>query len=202
LDNIWREAEEFLFKDKYIGPLIKKWGHCTIIPRVHIDYYQSLVGEIIGQQLSGRVADVIEERLKDKIKGRLTPRKVLGLSDDELRSCGMAWSKVRAIKDLSQRINNKQLNIRKLKELPENTVKSELDAVKGIGPWTTDMFLMFSLGRPDMFPVEDLGIQKGFEKMTGKKWDKIKSAKFAEKYWKPYRTVASWYLWRSLENRK
>jgi len=198
---VWDEAEKFLLKDKYIGPLIKKWGYCTITPRLDIDYYQNLVGEIIGQQLSGRVADVIEERMKNKIKGRLTPKKVLVLSDSELRSCGMAWSKVRAIKDLSQRINNKQLHIRKLKELPENTVKSELVAVKGIGPWTTDMFLMFSLGRPDIFPVEDLGIQKGFEKITGKKWDKIKSAKFAEKYWKPYRTVASWYLWRSLENR-
>ena len=63
------------------------------------------------------------------------------------------------------------------------------------------MFLMFSLARHDIFPIDDLGIKKEFEKVTGKKWDKIKSAKFAEKNWKPYRTVASWYLWRSLENR-
>lgn len=198
---MWKEAEEFLIEDKYIAPLIKRWGHCAIKPRIHVDYFQGLVGEIIGQQLSGRVADVIEERLKSKIKGRLTTNKVLGLSDDRLRSCGMAWSKVRAIKDLSKRIKDRKLHIIKLKELPDNTVKSELVAVKGIGPWTADMFLMFSLGRPDIFPVEDLGIQKGFEKVTGRKFDKVKSAKFAEKYWKPFRTVASWYLWRSLENR-
>lgn len=198
---MWKEAEEFLLKDKYIVPLIKKWGHCTIKPRIHVDYFQGLVGEIIGQQLSGRVADVIEGRLKDKAKGRLTPDKILKLPDDELRSCGMAWSKVRAIKDLSKRIKERKLHIRKLKELSDNTVKSELVAVKGIGPWTADMFLMFSLGRPDIFPVEDLGIQKGFEKVTGRKFDKVKSAKFAQKYWTPYRTVASWYLWRSLENR-
>ncbi|SRR4030042_3523997 len=197
---MWREAEKFLLKDKYIAPLIKKWGHCTIKPKLHIDYFQGLVGDIIGQQLSGRVADVIEGRLKSKIKGRLNPNKILVLPDNELRSCGMAWSKVRAIKDLSLRVKNRQLHVRKLRELPDNTVKSELVAVKGIGPWTADMFLMFSLGRPDIFPIEDLGIKNGFEKVTGKKFDKVMSAEFAEKHWKPYRTVSSWYLWRSLEN--
>ncbi len=197
---MWLKAEKFLLKDKHISLLIKKWGHCTIKPRIHVDYYQGLVGEIIGQQLSGRVADVIEARLKAKIKGRLTPNKVLSLSDDELRGCGMAWSKVRAIKDLSQRVKNRKLHIRKLSKLSDEEVKKELIAVKGIGPWTADMFLMFSLGRPDVFPTEDLGIQKGFEKAVGKKFDKIRSAKFAEKNWKPYRTVASWYLWRSLES--
>jgi DNA-3-methyladenine glycosylase II len=198
---MWRKAEKFLLRDKYLAPLIKKWGHCAIKPRIHVDYFQGLIGEIIGQQLSGRVADVIEGRLKAKIKRRLTPNKILSLPDDELRSCGMAWSKVRAIEDLSQRVKSRKLHIRKLSMLPDDEVKRELIAVKGIGPWTVDMFLMFSLGRADIFPTEDLGIQKGFEKVTGRKFDKIKSAGFAEKHWKPYRTVASWYLWRSLENK-
>lgn len=198
---MWQEAEEFLLKDKYIAPLVKKWGHCTISPKIHTDYYQGLVGEIIGQQLSGRVADVIEGRLKAKIKGTLTPDKILKMDEDELRNCGMAWSKVRAIKDLSLKVKNKELHIKNLNDLPDVEVKKELVAVKGIGPWTADMFLMFTLGRSDIFPTEDLGIKKGFEKVTGKKWDKLKSPKFAERYWKPYRTVASWYLWRSLENR-
>ena len=81
----------------------------------------------------------------------------------------------------------------------DDEVKKELIAVKGIGPWTADMFLMFTLGRADIFPTEDLGIKKGFEKATGRKFDRVASANFAEKHWKPYRTVASWYLWRSLE---
>lgn len=198
---MWTEAQKFLLKDKYISHLVKKWGPCTISPKLHIDFYQALVGDIIGQQLSGRVADVIEGRLKSKINGRLTADKILNLSEDNLRSCGMAWAKVRAIKDLSLRVKNKQLHVKKLKELPDNMVKSELTAVKGIGPWTADMFLMFTLGRPDIFPTEDLGIKKGFEKVTVRKWNKVSSAKFAEKNWKPYRTIASWYLWRSLENR-
>ncbi len=175
-----------------------------IKPRVHTDYFQSLVGEIIGQQLSGRVADVIEGRLKGKVKGRITPDKILSLSDDELRNCGMAWSKVRAIKDLSLRVRNRQLHIRKLKEMPDIEVKSELVAVKGIGPWTADMFLMFSLGRPDIFPVEDLGIKKGLRLVEPRGSERFENKEYVKKFaerWAPYRTVASWYLWRSLENR-
>lgn len=198
---MWQKAEKFLLKDKYIGPLIRIWGGCTISPKLHSDYFQGLVGDIIGQQLSGRVADVIEGRLKEKIKGRMTPAKIIALEDEQLRNCGMAWSKVRAIKDLALKTKSGELKVKLLDRLPDEEVRRELIAVKGIGPWTADMFLMFKLGRADIFPIEDLGIRKGFEKVVGKKWDKVKSANFAKKYWAPYRTVASWYLWRSLENR-
>ncbi len=197
---MWQDAEKFLSKDKYIGPLVKKYGSCKIKPRVHTDYFQGLVGEIIGQQLSGRVADVIYDRLKNKVKGRLAPRKILALADQELRNCGMAWAKVRSMKDLAQRVKDRKLHIRSLNELPDDEVMRELISVKGIGRWTAEMFLMFTLGRPDIFPVDDLGIKKGFEKVTGEKFDKVKSARFAEKNWKPYRTVASWYVWQDLDN--
>lgn len=197
---MWKEAEEFLLKDKYIHPLVKKWGHCEIKPRIHVDYFQALVGAIIGQQLSGRVADVIYDRLKNKIGGRLTPRKVLQTPEQELRDCGMSWAKVRSICDLAERVVAKELHIRKLNMLSDEEVMRELVAVKGIGKWTAEMFLMFTLARPDIFPVDDLGIRKGFEKITGKKLEKEKLLKFSER-WKPYRTVASWYIWRSLENR-
>ena len=200
---MWKEAEEYLKKDKYIGPLIKKWGHCTIAPKPHMDYFQGLVGDIIGQQLSGRVADVIEGRLKAKIKGTLTPDKILRLDENKLRSCGMAWSKVRAIKDLAARAKSGELKVKSLDKLSDEEVRQELIAVKGIGPWTADMFLMFKLGRPDIFPVEDLGINKGLRLLRAYGSERFENkeymAKFAER-WKPYRTVASWYLWRSLEN--
>ncbi|KKQ96950.1 MAG: DNA-3-methyladenine glycosylase [Candidatus Woesebacteria bacterium GW2011_GWA1_39_12] len=111
----------------------------------------------------------------------------------------MAWAKVRSIKDLAQRVKDKKLHIRNLNELPDDEVMKELVAVKGIGRWTAEMFLMFTLGRLDIFPVDDLGIKKGFEKVTGKKFDRIRSAKFTLR-WKPYRTVASWYIWRILDN--
>ncbi len=197
---MWSKAEEFLLRDKYIGPLVKKWGHCEIKARVHVDYFQALAGAIIGQQLSGRVADVIYDRLKKKIGGRLTPKKLLLVPEQELRDCGMSWAKVRSVRDLAQRVIAKELHIRKLNTLPDEEVMQELVAVKGIGKWTAEMFLMFTLARADIFPVDDLGIRKGFEKITGKKLEKEKLAKFSER-WKPYRTVASWYIWRSLDNR-
>jgi len=214
---MWEEAEKFLIKDKYIGPLVKKYGSCRIKPRVHIDYFQGLVGEIIGQQLSGRVADVIYDRLKNKVKGRLTPRKILALSDQELRNCGMAWAKVRSIKDLAQRVKDRKLHIRKLNELPDDEVMRELIAVKGIGRWTAEMFLMFTLGRPDIFPVDDLGIKKGLRLLTSgsenrkvrrrasgsgrmkKEMTQEEMSNFALR-WKPYRTLASWYIWQGLDN--
>lgn len=198
---MWSEAEEFLLKDKYITPLVKKWGHCTIKFRPHRDYFGSLCGDIIGQQLSGRVADVIFERFKKALGGKVTPDAVLKIDGQKLRDCGMSWGKVSFIKDLASRTKSGELQARKLAKLSDEEVIKELVAVKGIGLWTAEMFLMFSLARPDIFPADDLGIRKGFEKVTKQKFDKEKSAKFAEKHWAPYRTVASWYLWRSLENR-
>lgn len=198
---MWKESEKFLKKDKYIDPLIKKWGSCTIKFRPHKDYFEHICGNIIGQQLSGTVADIIEERFTKAVGGKVNPDAVLNTPDRKLRDCGMSWGKVSFLKDLALKTENGQLKTKKLASLPDEEVISELVAVKGIGRWTAEMFLMFSLARPDIFPVDDLGIKKGFEKVTGKKWDKEKSANFAEKNWKPYRTVASWYLWRSLESR-
>lgn len=197
---MWNQAEKTLAKDKYLGSLVKLWGHCQIKSKKHTDYFQGLVGDIIGQQLSGKVADVIESRVQKLMKNKVTPERILALPEQDLRDCGMAWSKVRAIKDLALRTKSGQLKVKILDKLTDEEVRRELIAVKGIGPWTADMFLMFKLGRPDIFPVDDLGIRNGFEKITGKKFDKIKSAKFAER-WKPFRTVASWYIWRSLDNR-
>ena len=199
---MWQEAEKFLLKDKYIAPLIKKWGSCTIAPKLHADYFQGLVGDIIGQQLSGKVADVIEGRLKAKIKGTLTPEKILNFDENELRNCGMAWSKVRAIKDLAGKVKRREVKVKSLNKLANEEVRRELILVKGIGPWTADMFLMFKLGRPDIFPVEDLGINKAMSQLFSnsvKPINKEKLLKISER-WKPWRTIASWYLWRSLEN--
>ncbi len=196
---MWEEAEEYLRKDKYIAPLIKKWGSCTIKPHKDKDYFEHLCANIIGQQLSGKVADVIEGRFIRTVGGKVTPDRILKIKDQRLRDCGMSWGKVSFLKDLSLKTKKGELQTKKLSKLSDDEAIKELVAVKGIGRWTAEMFLMFSLGRPDIFPVDDLGIKKGYEKVTGKKFDRVKSAKFAEKHWKPYRTIASWYLWRSLE---
>ncbi len=198
---MWREAEKFLLKDKDIAPLIKKWGHCTIKKSPRQRYFRDLLEAIVNQQLSGKAASTIFGRVKDLCKGDISPEIILALSGVQLRTAGLSFAKIKYIKDLSTRIMNNELRVMSLGRLSDEEVKKELVAVKGIGTWTADMFLMFSLGRPDIFPVDDLGVKNGFEKVTGKKFDKIGSAGFALKNWSPYRTVASWYLWRSLENR-
>jgi 3-methyladenine DNA glycosylase/8-oxoguanine DNA glycosylase len=198
---MWKNAEKFLLEDKYIAPLIKKWGSCTIKKNPEAKYFTDLLEAITNQQLSGKAASTIFGRVKDLCKGGISPEAILNLSEAKLRGAGLSYAKIKYIKDLAEKVKGGDLKVGSLDKLPDDEVKRELIAVKGIGPWTADMFLMFSLSRPDIFPIEDLGIKNGFEKVTGKKFDKVKSAKFAEKYWKPYRTVASWYLWRSLENR-
>lgn len=198
---MWKKAEEFLLKDKYIGPLAKKWGSCTIKPIKKSLYFEDLVDAITSQQLSGKAASTIFGRVKDLCKGYVTPKNVLTLSKARLRGAGLSFAKVSYVQDLAMRTKKGELKIHRLDRLPDEEVINELVAVKGIGRWTAEMFLMFSLARPDIFPVDDLGIKKGFEKVTRKKWDKVKSARFAYKAWSPYRTVACWYLWRSLENR-
>jgi DNA-3-methyladenine glycosylase II len=194
-------AEKFLLKDKHIAPLVKKWGRCTIKGSPKSKYFTDLLEAITNQQLSGKAASTIFGRVRDLCKGGISPEAILKLSEAKLRKAGLSYAKIKYVKDLSERIKNCELKIENLDKLSDKEVKDQLVQVKGIGPWTADMFLMFSLGRPDIFPVEDLGIRNGFEKVTGMKFDKVKSAKFAEKYWKSYRTVASWYLWRSLENK-
>lgn len=198
---MWNQAEEFFRKNKHIGPLVQKWGSCTIRPIKKSQYFRDLVEAIANQQLSGKAASTIFGRVKILCKTRISPEAILNLSDLDLRTAGLSFAKVKYIKDLASRVKSGVLDLDKLPNLTDEEIVKELVAVKGIGRWTAEMFLMFGLARPDVFPVDDLGIKKGFEKVTGRKWDKIKSARLAEKTWSPYRTVASWYLWRSMENR-
>lgn len=198
---MWEEAEEFLKKDKHIAPLIKKWGSCNIKPIKKSLYFEDLVDAICSQQLSGKAATTIFNRVKKTLGGKFEPEVIFKIEDQKLRDCGLSWGKVKYVKDLALHVKKGSLKLNKLNKLSDEEVINELVAVKGIGRWTAEMFLMFSLARPDIFPVDDLGIKKGFEKVTGKKWNKVRAAKFAERNWKPYRTVASWYLWRALENR-
>jgi 3-methyladenine DNA glycosylase/8-oxoguanine DNA glycosylase len=197
---MWKEAEKFLLKDKYITPLIKKWGSCTIKISPKSRYFTDLVESIANQQLSGKAAATIFGRVKVLCDGKIEPEIILKLSEAELRKAGLSFAKIRYIKDLAVRAKDGQLSLGSLNKLSDEEVIEKLVMVKGIGRWTAEMFLMFSLARPDIFPVDDLGIKKGFEKVTGKDFDKDKSFKFALRSWAPYRTVASWYLWRSLEN--
>jgi len=198
-DNIWKDAQKFLFKDKYIGPLIKKYDPCKIKPRTKKNYFEDLVDAITGQQLSGKAARTIFERVKTKCGGKITPEKLKELTIEELRKCGLSYAKCSYVKDLADKVLSKELQVTKLGKLPDEEVMQELIAVKGIGRWTSEMFLMFTLARQDVFPVDDLGIGKGMQKLLKRKIKSQNMAKFAER-WKPYRTLAAWYVWEIVDN--
>lgn len=167
------------------------------------DYFVSLCREIIGQQLSGKVAEVIFERFIKLFLNKIpTPEKVLKLEDLQLRTVGMSWSKVKFLKDLAEKVNCGALDLDKLNNLSDVDVTRELLQVKGIGPWTAEMFLMFSLAREDVFSLGDLGLKNAIMRLY--KLPKKPSNKFMAKIskkWAPYRTYACLILWHSIDSK-
>ncbi len=190
-------AVKHLRKDRKLAKIIDHIGDYNLT--LTKNPYQSLVEAIITQQLSGKAADSISKRFRE-IYGRFPkPIDVLKTSDVKLRKAGLSGMKVKYIKDLSKRIDSKELKLGSLKNLADEEIVEELIQVKGIGRWTAEMFLIFSLGRLDVLPVGDLGLRKGVQRLhslselpEGEEIERI-----AEK-WRPYRTVATWYLWKSL----
>lgn len=166
------------------------------------DYFKSLCREIIGQQLSGRVADVLFDRFEKLFsKKMVTPKRVLSVSEETLRGTGMSWSKTRFMRDLAQHVLSKSVQLDQLAQLPDQDVIKELTKVKGIGPWTAEMFLMFTLGREDIFSYGDLGLRNAIKKHYGFKKDpSVKQMEKIANKWKPYRTYAARILWKSLDS--
>lgn len=164
------------------------------------DYFTCICREIIGQQLSGAVADTIYNRFLKLFSRTVTPENVLSLSDEKIRKIGTSWSKVAYLKDLAQKIRSGELNLKTIATRSDDEVIRELSKVKGIGPWTAEMFLMFTLGREDVFSYGDLGLRRAMQKLY--KFKKEPTIKQMEKIvikWKPYRTYAARILWQSLE---
>jgi len=195
-------AEKQLSKDLLLKKLIQKYGPCKIRKRKRPDYFEDLVASIVEQQLSGKAAKTIFSRVKTllvKSGKRITPEAVLKAKDEKLRECGMSWSKVSYIKDLAKKVKKGEVDIKKLDKLTDREIIEELVKVKGIGRWTAEMFLMFTLARPDVFPLDDLGIRKGMDKLFKKKLSREDMSKLSEN-WKPFRTTASWYIWRVVDN--
>lgn len=165
------------------------------------DYFFSLCREIIGQQLSGKAADSIHARFLTLFPGKkVTPARILALSDEQIRNIGTSWAKVRSLKDLSQKVVDKTLVLETIHTRTDEEVILHLCQVKGIGPWTAEMFLMFTLGREDVFSYGDLGLKKAIKNMYRMKKDPtLKQLEKLTKKWSPYRTYAARLLWKSLE---
>ncbi len=187
--------------DPTLASLIKKFPIEDVTSRNPRYYFVSLCREIIGQQLSGRVADVLCDRfMKLFPKLKVTPHEVSVLSEETLRNTGMSWSKARFIKDLAQKVMIREVKLDHLHTMSDEDVVQELMKVKGIGPWTAEMFLMFSLGREDIFSHGDLGLRRAIQKLYHfKKEPTRKQIEKISRKWSPYRTYACRILWNSLE---
>lgn len=162
--------------------------------------YASLCRSIVSQQLSTKAAATIYARFRTACGGWVTPSRVSVRSDAELRACGFSGSKVASVRDLTRAIQEGRLRLDRLGRLDDDAVAAQLLPIRGIGPWSVDMFLMFVLGRPDVLPVGDLGIQNGLVRLHGlrKRPDPARMLSLTRS-WQPYRSVGSWYLWRSLD---
>ena len=179
-----------------MGSIIRKVG------RIDIDLgsespYEALVETFIFQQISGRAADSILRKFKAIYRGRIpTPKQFLGTPESKVRAAGVSPQKYSYIKDLCTKIASDELNLNGLKALPDEEVIAILDDIKGIGRWTAEMFLMFHLYRTDIFAMDDLGLRNAVLKAYRlKKLSKDRLASISAE-WKPYRSIASLYLWR------
>ena len=194
--GIFSDQVKILESDKKLGPLIREIGPCTM--KIIKNPYQMLVKAIIEQQLSGTVARIILRRFI-QIYGKFpTPQQVSKTSNVKLRQVGISYTKIKYIKELSKKITKNEINLKKIAKLSDQEIIEELIRLNGVGKWTAQMFLMFSLRRLDVLPVDDLGIKKGIMKLFSlKEMPDTKTIERLGARWKPYRSVASWYIWQS-----
>lgn len=165
------------------------------------DYFVSLTRAIIYQQISGKAGDSISKKFKELFPNKIpTPEKVLILKDFEFKKTGISPQKMKYLRDLSEKFLDGTVNPKLFEKMSDEQIREHLISVKGIGRWTADMFLMFTLVREDVLPTGDLGIQKGFQRLFKlKKLPNVRKMEKMSENWKPYRTLASWYLWRVVD---
>jgi len=198
-----QEAARYLAaQDPILKPVIERAGLCTIRPNT--DYYQELVDAIISQQLSVHAARSIETRFRNLFGGQFpTPEQILTTDIETLRALGFSRAKAAYVLDLAQHVVDGRVRFDHLDTLTNDEVIAELTAVKGIGVWTAHMFLMFCMGRTDVLPVGDLGVRNGIRDLYGFK-DAPTPQQITElaeaNGWHPYESIASWYVWQSLNN--
>jgi DNA-3-methyladenine glycosylase II len=189
--------------DKTLAKIIKQVGPCTILPKRGRNPYESLVESIAYQQLTGKAAATIFSRVRALYPKNKFPKpeEILKTKDEDLRGAGLSFAKVMAIKDIAQKtIDGLVPSSREIVKLSDEEIIERLVQIRGVGRWTVEMLLIFHLARPDIWPVTDYGVRKGVALLYNKK--ELPTPKellaFGER-WKPYRTTASWYLWRAIE---
>jgi DNA-3-methyladenine glycosylase II len=197
-----RARRLLLRRDPILASLIRRHGPCGLAQAQRADHFSALVRAIAGQQLSTKAAATIYARLLTLMPdGVPTPDHLAALTDDQLRGAGMSRQKSASLRDLSEKVLSGLVDLEALSTMPDDDVIASLVRVRGIGRWSAEMFLIFRLHRPDVLPVGDLGIVNAVQKVyrLRKRPTPERILRLGES-WRPYRSVASWYLWRSLDN--
>jgi DNA-3-methyladenine glycosylase II len=194
-------ATELSTRDKRLARVIDAHPLCTIgrNPKP-VTHFEALVESVISQQLAVKAADTIYARVKDLAKGRVIPGRIAEISEVDMRAAGVSGAKFKTIQGLADAAITKKIKINSLHEINDDQeIFDQLTGLWGIGPWTVDMFMMFQLGRLDIWPTGDLGVRRGWEKiyaLTDEIEPKVLDKK-GEKF-RPYRSVVAWYCWRAL----
>lgn len=189
--------------DKKLARVIQRAGEFTMRPQRMQSVFHALLRAIVYQQLSGKAAGTIFGRViaLNEAGERVTPEEILATPDESLRGAGLSRNKLLAIKDLAQKtIDGVVPPLPKLRKLNDEEIIERLTEVRGIGRWTVEMLLIFRLGRPDVFPVTDLGVRRGYQLTYGlSDLPSLEELRTYGERWRPYRSVASWYLWRAAD---
>lgn len=201
MSPVQHAAQELAKRDPILAPIIARLP-CTITP--HTQYYRELVESIIGQQLSVKAAETITQRFVALFGDTFpSPQQIVAASSESMRAAGLSNAKVAYVRDLAQHIIDGELNVEALPTLSNEAAIKTLVAVKGIGEWTAHMFLIFALARLDVLPVGDLGFKTGLMRLYG--FDALPTPAqvtklAADRHWHPYESIATWYVWQSLDN--
>ena len=194
----WERGKNYLVKkDKKLGRLIKSYPKDFLFTKS--DPFLTLARSIVGQQISVKAAQSVWDRLEIKIK-KVTPLNIKKMHSNSLKSVGLSRQKVQYLKNLSHAFIENKIKIKLWSTMNDEEIIQDLIQIKGIGRWTAEMFLIFNLCRADIFPLDDIGMIKGLCKIYNLNYPLNKSEvlKIGNK-WKPYRSIATWYLWRSLD---
>jgi len=191
--NNSKEVEYLIDKDPKLIPLFKKIDEIKV--NISSDYYKSLVQTIIAQQLSSKVASVIFKRFESLMHNDITPLHILDTPDDDLREIGLSRPKIKYLKSLATHVINKDLDFENFESKSDEDIIEDLIKVKGIGIWTGQMFLMFSMGRIDIFSVLDLGLRNAVKLLLNKPNMTLEEIEVYSQNWKPYRSIVSHFLW-------
>lgn len=196
--NAQSAAEWLINNDERLAPVVQILGPLPVVKQD--DHFRALVQKIVYQQLSTKAASTILGRMEAMIEHRYEPQHMVRFTQEDYRATGISRQKYGYISDLCQHFINEPEFYERLPELEDELVIDKLTQVKGIGRWTAQMFLMFTLGREDVFAPDDVGLQNAIYRLWGieEKWNRKQFLAFAER-WKPYRSYASRYLWRSLD---